>query len=114
MSSEKKPKAETLPVAEIKTQEVALLESNGSLHELIENGKKILYSFNESAPEVLQAIADVLNGKATGKKFPRAKYSTFGKYWQVAGVTLYPYPNSNGENQEQMFLIFHKMSGVKK
>jgi hypothetical protein len=77
---------------------------------LIEDGVELLYSFNEDSDKVLTDLARVLNGQTVEKKYGRARYHTFGKYWQVEGITIYPYAKSKGADQAAMYELFHTLA----
>jgi hypothetical protein len=81
---------------------------------LLEDGVQLLYSFNEDANKVLTDLARLLNGQTVEKKYGRARYHTFGKYWTVEGITIYPYANSKGADQAEMFDLFHTLAKLKK
>ena len=88
----------------------ATVESSEAMSVLIDGGVKILYTFNQEGQKVMQDLALLINRKRVAKKYPRARYSTFGKYWTIGGVTLYPYARTKGADQAEMFELFHKLA----
>ena len=92
----------------------ASVESSEAITTLSEDGVKLLYTFNQGGQELMQDLALLINGKRVAKKYPRAHYSTFGKYWRIDGITLYPYADTKGADQAEMFVLFHKLAKLSK